>query len=74
MIMKISDKLEEINPKGGFINYGFVKAPYIMIKGSLPGTKKRLLFLSEPIKKQKKKINFSPETIKYVSKESHQGR
>jgi len=74
IIMKISDKPEEINPKGGFINYGFVKTPYVMIKGSVQGAKKRLLLLSEPIKTQKKKTNFSSDTIKYVSKESHQGR
>ena len=73
VIMKISDKPEEINPKGGFINYGFVKASYIMIKGSVQGPKKRLLFLSEPIRSLKK-VNFSSENIKYVSKDSHQGR
>ncbi|MCC7575056.1 50S ribosomal protein L3 [Candidatus Woesearchaeota archaeon] len=74
LIMKISDKPDEINPKGGFINYGLVKAPYIMIKGSLQGHKKRLLFLAEPIRKPSRKINFTTDMIKYVSKESHQGR
>ncbi|MFP4567958.1 MAG: 50S ribosomal protein L3 [Candidatus Woesearchaeota archaeon] len=73
IIMKIGDKPEDVNPKGGFINYGLVKSSYIMIKGSLPGPKKRLLFLADPVRSNKK-INFSPETIKYVSTDSHQGR
>jgi large subunit ribosomal protein L3 len=73
LIMRISDKPEEINPKGGFINYGLVKSSYVMIKGSLQGAKKRLLFLADPTRSLKK-VNFSPETIKYVSKDSHQGR
>jgi large subunit ribosomal protein L3 len=74
LIMKISDKPEEINPKGGFINYGLVKSSYIMMKGSVQGAKKRLIFLAEPTRKPKKKINFTQDMIKYVSKESHQGR
>jgi large subunit ribosomal protein L3 len=73
IIMKISDKAEEINPKGGFVNYGFVKSTYIMMKGSVQGPKKRLLFLAEPTR-SRKKVNFSPETIKYISKDSPQGR
>ena len=74
LIMKISDKPDEVNPKGGFINYGLIKASYIMMKGSLQGHKKRLLFLAEPTRKSSKKINFTADMIKYVSKESHQGR
>lgn len=73
VIMKLGDNPEDVNPKGGFVNYGLVKSSYIMVKGSLQGAKKRLLFLSEPIKSNKK-INFSPETIKYVSKDSPQRR
>ncbi len=73
MIMRIGDKPEEINPAGGFINYGLVKSSYILVKGSLQGPKKRLLFLANPMRSLKK-INFSPDTIKYVSLASHQGR
>lgn len=73
LVMKIGDKPEDVNPKGGFINYGVIKNQYIMIKGSVQGAKKRLLFMSEPTRPNKK-IKFTPDTIKYVSKESHQGR
>ncbi|MBU0533037.1 50S ribosomal protein L3 [Candidatus Micrarchaeota archaeon] len=45
MIMKISDKPEEINPSCGFPHYGFVKGNYVMLKGSIPGPAKRLVKL-----------------------------
>jgi large subunit ribosomal protein L3 len=73
LIMKIGDTPEDVNPKGGFINYGLVKSSYIMIKGSLQGSKKRLLFLASPVRSNAK-VNFSSENIKHVSLDSHQGR
>lgn len=42
-IMKISEDAEGINPAGGFPHYGIVRGPYILVKGSLPGPKKRIL-------------------------------
>jgi large subunit ribosomal protein L3 len=42
-ILKISDNVEEVNPKGGFLRYGNVKSEYILIKGSVQGAKKRLV-------------------------------
>lgn len=44
-ILKISDKIDEINPSGGFPHYGFVKNDYVVLKGSVPGPTKRLLKL-----------------------------
>jgi len=52
-IIKISEKGEEINPKGGFINYGLVKGDYILVKGSVPGPKKRFIRLRSTIRTQK---------------------
>ena len=43
LVLKIGDKPEEINAKGGFINYGAVKSQYMLLKGSVPGTRKRLI-------------------------------
>ncbi|MEM2122951.1 MAG: 50S ribosomal protein L3 [Candidatus Bathyarchaeia archaeon] len=34
-----------ITPKGGFINYGGVNGDYLILKGSIPGPKKRLITL-----------------------------
>ncbi len=49
-IVKISEKGEEINPQGGFIRYGLVKGDYILIKGSVPGSKKRFVRLRSSIR------------------------
>ncbi len=49
-IIKISEKGEEINPKGGFIKYGLVKGDYILIKGSVPGPKKRFIRIRSSIR------------------------
>ena len=69
-ILKISDKPEEINPKGGFINFGVVKNEYILIKGSVGGPKKRLIRMRKsfrPVPAPKK-----PE-LKFISTSSKQG-
>jgi len=42
-IMKISGNIDEVNPKGGFPRYGFVKNEYVLIRGSVPGPVKRLV-------------------------------
>jgi large subunit ribosomal protein L3 len=44
-IIRISDKLDEINPSSGFPHYGFVKNDYLLLKGSVPGPVKRLVKL-----------------------------
>jgi large subunit ribosomal protein L3 len=43
LLLKISNKPEEVNPAGGFLNYGLVKSDYIVVKGSIPGTKNRIV-------------------------------
>ncbi|MHA1339864.1 MAG: 50S ribosomal protein L3 [Promethearchaeota archaeon] len=70
-IMKMGENGEEINPKGGFINYGIVKNDYIMVLGSVPGPKKRLIRLRKPIRLNKNYDLNSPE-ITYISRESQQ--
>lgn len=69
-ILGIYDDVNKVNPKGGFINFGEVKATYVLIKGSLPGPKKRLVTLTAPLRKSKQK---AAPTIEYVSVESKQG-
>ncbi len=68
-IMKISSDGKEINPKDGFVNYGYVKNDYILLKGSIPGPVKRAVVLTEPIKPQ-----YKPERaeIQYISLRSKQ--
>ncbi len=74
-LIKISDKPEEVNPKGGFVRYGTVKTSYVMVKGSIQGPKKRLVTLTQPIRPpEKQKKVFTSDSIRYISKESKQGK
>lgn len=71
-LIKIGDKPEDINMKGGFIKYGVVKNPYVLIKGSVSGASKRLIRFTYPIR-QSNKIPKEAPTISYISLESNQG-
>jgi len=72
-IMKISEKAEDINPKGGFINYGMVSNDFVLIIGSVPGAKKRLIRLRETIRAPHGFTEGIAE-LTYISKQSHQGK
>jgi large subunit ribosomal protein L3 len=71
-IYKISNQPNEINPKDGFSNYGIVKSTYLLLKGSVPGTKKRLIILTQPMRAPKKEEPIP--TITHISLQSKQGR
>ncbi|MDA1196513.1 MAG: 50S ribosomal protein L3 [Nanoarchaeota archaeon] len=44
-VVQVSTKPEK-NPKDGFIRYGLIKNPYILLKGSTGGARKRLVRIS----------------------------
>jgi len=48
---KISEK--DINKKGGFEHYGVIKTEYMILKGSIPGPKKRGLVITPAIRPSK---------------------
>jgi large subunit ribosomal protein L3 len=50
MIMKMGRKDEDINPNNGFKKYGLVKNDFLMLKGSVQGSQKRLITLRAPIR------------------------
>ncbi len=52
-LLKIGDNPEEINPKSGFPRYGVVKNSYIILNGSIPGPRKRLIRLNYAIRPNK---------------------
>src|SRR3989338_1819691 len=52
-LLKIGAKGEELSPKGGFMHYGFIKNPYIIVKGSVTGPKKRLIRFNQAIRPNK---------------------
>ncbi len=70
-ILRISNPEEsEITPSGGFLNYGEVRNPYMIIQGSLPGPAKRLLRFRDPTRPR----NVVGEVdVTYVSTSSKQG-
>ena len=58
-VLKINesgDAGKEVTPASGFKGYGVVRGPYVMIEGSVPGPKKRLIFLRAAIRAGKKKF------------------
>jgi len=40
----------DVTPKGGFLKYGIVKGQYLLISGSIPGPKKRLIFIRKGLR------------------------
>lgn len=70
-ILKIGVDGKEVNPEGGFLNYGLVRGDYVLIKGSVPGPSKRLIRLRDPIRAKKAKLG--EPNILYISRESKQG-
>lgn len=64
-ILKIGDG-EEITPKSGFIRYGVIRSNYLLVEGSVPGAKKRLVLLRPAIRAGKLKF-LAPEIKEIVS-------
>lgn len=67
-ILSIGSNPEKINPKDGFPHYGLIKSDFILIKGSVPGSQKRLIRLSEAFGNHK----IEPIEIIHTSLESKQ--
>jgi len=71
-ILKIGENGEEVTPKGGFVNYGVVRGDYILIHGTVPGPKKRLIRLRPAVRPPKNAPKGAPEIL-YISRTSQQG-
>lgn len=68
-VLKINDSEaagKEITPASGFKGYGAVRGPYMIIEGSVPGPKKRLIFLRAAIRAGRRK--FAVPEIKEIVK------
>jgi large subunit ribosomal protein L3 len=72
-ILKIGKDGREITPKGGFLRYGLVKGPYVLLAGSIAGTEKRPIRLRYPARAPKGFAEEPPQ-ITHISLESQQGR
>ena len=62
---------DESSVSGGFLGYGEVNGPHVLIHGSLPGPQKRLLRFRKAIRPNNK--SNSPIEIHHISKSSNQG-
>jgi large subunit ribosomal protein L3 len=70
-ILKISEDASEITPAGGFLHYGVLKNPYILVKGSIPGPVKRLIRIRPAIRQGEHVVRMP--AIQFVSTQSKQG-
>jgi large subunit ribosomal protein L3 len=70
-ILKIGKDGKEVTPKGGFLRYGLINTEYIMLKGSVPGSSKRLIVLRYAVRA--KNLPAEPPKIEYIDLESKQG-
>lgn len=64
-LLKIGNA-DEINKKEGFENYGVIKNNYVLVKGSVIGSKKRLIRLNDSIRHNKTIPKDAP-TIQYIN-------
>lgn len=55
----------QINPKGGYKHFGLVKGDFIILKGSVPGTYRRLIKLRSQIRNVPAKVN-KPNILEVV--------
>jgi large subunit ribosomal protein L3 len=72
-ILKITDKPEEINPKGGFLYYGTGRTgnEFVIVQGSVPGAKKRLITMLKAVRLKK---NIPAPAVEWISQASQQGK
>jgi len=71
-ILKVGADGKEVNPKGGFVNYGEVRNTYVLLHGSVPGPTKRLIRFRDATR-MPAKADTSAAEITFVSTQSQQG-
>jgi large subunit ribosomal protein L3e len=64
---------KEITPMGGFPHYGVIKEDYLMIKGAIPGTKKRPITLRRSLLAQTSRSALEEIKLKFVDTSSKFG-
>ena len=60
-----NDDQIKINPDGGYKHFGLVKGDFIVLKGSVPGTYRRLIKLRRQIRNAPLKVN-KPNILEVV--------
>jgi large subunit ribosomal protein L3e len=62
-----------INPMGGFPHYGMVNQDFIMLKGCIPGHKKRVITLRKALFPQTSRAALEQVSLKWIDTSSKQG-
>jgi large subunit ribosomal protein L3 len=66
MIMSSTEKNDyKINPTGGYKHYGLVNGDFVVLKGSIPGTYRRLVKLRTQVRNIPSKI-LKPNILEIV--------
>ncbi|MHB8586008.1 MAG: 50S ribosomal protein L3 [Thermoplasmatota archaeon] len=71
-ILKIGTDGQEVTPAGGFLNYGVVRNPYVILHGSIPGPTKRLIRFRDATR-YTRGLEVAEPNLVYVSTASKQG-
>ena len=72
-ILKIGENWDEVTPNGGFLHYGKVRNPYVIVHGSIPGPAKRLIRLRDAARSHVYVTLEKAPEVAYLSVESKQG-
>jgi large subunit ribosomal protein L3 len=72
-ILKIGKDGKEITPQGGFLRYGVIRGPYLLLAGTIAGTEKRPIRLRYPARPPRN-VAEEPPQITHISLESPQGK
>jgi len=72
-ILKITDKPEEVNLQGGFLHYGVGRRgnEFLIVKGSVPGPKKRMITILKAIRLKRA---IQAPTVEEIALASQQGK
>ncbi len=70
-IIKIGEDPKEVIPKGGLLSYGLIQRDFMLIEGTIPGCRKRLIKFRLPVRGGKGSVN--PPQLSYISTDSKQG-
>ena len=72
IVMKVGNNGAEITPKGGFLRYGVINSDYVALKGSVPGTRNRLILMRLAMRAPPE-ARAPPPKLDYLSVGSIQG-
>ena len=72
IVMKVGNNGAEITPKGGFLRYGVINSDYVALRGSVPGTRNRLILMRLAMRPPPE-AKAAPAKLDYLSVGSIQG-